>query len=328
MAYAAWTGWGMYVPERVLTNADLESMVDTSDEWIRTRTGIRERRIAGPGELSSTMGAAAAKQALERAGMQPDEVDLLVLGTSSPDRPMPATACLIQTLIGATRAAPFDVQAVCSGFVYAAVIATQFIRAGTSRTALVVGADVLTRYVNYKDRNTCILFGDGAGAVVLQATSEPAGILAFDLGAVAGTADLLQVPGSSHPLSADALPPETRYLSMEGREVFKYAVRAMGDSSSKVLDEAGLTVDDIDLLIPHQANLRMIEAVAKRLEMPMERAVINIDRYGNTSAATIPIAVCEADAAGRLHDGANVLMTACGGGLTWGSALVKWGCGR
>jgi 3-oxoacyl-[acyl-carrier-protein] synthase-3 len=241
---------------------------------------------------------------------------------------MPSTACIIQTLIGATRAAPFDVQAVCSGFVYSLVVGTQFVRSGASKTVLVVGTDMLTRYIDYTDRNTCILFGDGAGAVVLQATEQPAGVLAFDLGAVLGTADLLHVPSADrHPLVADGLPPETQYMRMEGKEVFKYAVRAMGDSSAKVLAEAGLGVDDVALLIPHQANLRMIDAVAKRLEMPMERAVINIDRYGNTSAATIPIALCEADAAGRLHDGDYLLMTACGGGLTWGSAVVKWGRG-
>ena len=329
MRYAAITGWGMYLPERVLTNADLEQMVDTSDEWIRTRTGIRERRIAGPDDRSSTMGAAAARQALDRAGIAPDAIDLLVVGTSTPDRPMPSTACIIQTQIGAARAAPFDVQAVCSGFVYALVVGTQFIRSGASKTALIVGTDMLTRYIDYTDRSTCILFGDGAGAVVLQASSEPAGVLAFALGAVAGTADLLYVPsGGTHPLAADALPPEEQYMKMEGKEVFKYAVRAMGDSSIQVLAEAGLRVEDLALLIPHQANLRMIEAVAKRLELPMERVIVNIDRYGNTSAATIPIAICETYDAGRLHDGDHFLMTACGGGLTWGSAVVKWGSGH
>jgi 3-oxoacyl-[acyl-carrier-protein] synthase-3 len=318
----------MYVPERVLTNANLEKMVDTSDEWIRARTGIRERHIAGPNDRSSTMGAAAARQALERAGVSPEQVDLIVVGTSTPDSPMPATACIIQTLIGATRAAPFDVQAVCSGFVYSLVIGTQFIRSGASKTVLVIGTDMLTRYIDYTDRNTCILFGDGAGAVVLQATEEEAGVLAFDMGAVLDTADLLHVPSAGkHPLAVDAIPPGTQYMKMEGKEVFKYAVRAMGDSSAKVLKDAGLTVDDVALLIPHQANLRMIDAVAKRLELPMERAVVNIDRYGNTSAATIPIAMYEASEAGRLHDGDRVLMTACGGGLTWGSALVKWGRG-
>lgn len=328
MAYGAITGWGMYVPERVLTNADLEKMVDTSDEWIRTRTGIRERHIAGPDDRSSTMGAAAARQALERAGVRPEDVDLIVVGTSSPDSPMPSTACIIQTLIGAKRAAPFDVQAVCSGFVYSLVVGTQFIRSGASKTVLVIGTDMLTRYIDYTDRNTCILFGDGAGAVVLQATEQEAGVLAFDMGAILNTAELLHVPAAGkHALVADAIPPDSQYMSMEGKEVFKYAVRAMGDSSLKVLAEAGLSVDQVDLLIPHQANLRMIDAVAKRLELPMERAVINIDRYGNTSAATIPIAICEADAAGRLHDGDYVLMTACGGGLTWGSVVVRWGRG-
>ncbi len=326
MAYAAITGWGMQVPERVLTNADLEKMVETSDEWIQTRTGIRERHIAGPGEFSSTLGAAAARQALERAGVTPAEVDLIVVGTSSPDQPLPSTAAIIQGALGATRAAPFDVNAACSGFVYALVVGTQFVRAGSSKTALVIGADVLTRFIDYKDRNTCILFGDGAGAVVLRASQQPAGVLAFDLGAVPNTADLLYVDRHGvNPMVADAIPPAGQYMKMEGREVFKYAVRAMGDSSVKVLEQAGLSVHDIDLLIPHQANLRMIEAVAKRLDLPMKKAVVNIDRYGNTSAGTIPIAICEAYDSGRLHDGDNVLLTACGGGLTWGSAVVKWG---
>jgi len=326
MAYAAITGWGMYVPERILTNADLEKMVDTSDEWIRTRTGIRERHIAGPADLSSTMGATAARQAIERAGIAPDDIDLIVCGTSSPDSPMPSTACLIQSHLDATRAAPFDVQAVCSGFVYSLVIGTQFILSGAAKTVVVVGTDMLTRYVDYTDRNTCILFGDGAGAVVLQASAQPSGVLAFQLGALPGTSEMLHVPGvNSHPLAADALPPDAQYMKMEGREVFKHAVRAMAESSAEVLAKTGLSVEDIALLIPHQANLRMIEAVAKRLDMPMERAIVNIDRYGNTSAATIPIAICEAFDAGRLHDGDNVLLTACGGGLTWGSAVVKWG---
>lgn len=326
MMYAAITGWGMYVPERVLTNADLERMVDTSDEWIVTRTGIRERRIAGPQELVSTMGTAAARQALAVAGVAPEAVDLVVCGTSSPDKPLPSTAAIIQADIGAAHAAPFDVNAACSGFVYALVIATQFIRSGAAKTAVVIGSDKLTKFMDYTDRNTCILFGDGAGAVVLQATEKPAGVITFDLGAIPGTAELLHVEGRvAEAIAVDAIPPAGQYMKMEGREVFKHAVRAMGDSSVKVVSEAHLDVGQIDLLIPHQANLRMIDAVAKRLELPMERAVINIDRYGNTSAATIPIAMCEAVQQGRLHDGDNVLLTACGGGLTWGSALLKWG---
>jgi 3-oxoacyl-[acyl-carrier-protein] synthase-3 len=330
MTYAAITGWGMYVPQRVLTNADLEKMVDTSDEWIVTRTGIRERRIAGPDELSSTMGTAAAAQALERAGVQPADVDLIVVATASPDKPMPSTAAIIQSALGASRAAPFDVNAACSGFVYALATGTQFVRSGAARTALVIGTDRLTKFIDYSDRNTCILFGDGAGAVVLQATAQPAGVLTFDLGALPGTEELLHVVdhSTSEVIAAEAIPPAGQYMKMEGREVFKYAVRAMGDSSAKVLADAGLSPHDVDLLVPHQANLRMIEAVAKRLELPMERAVVNIDRYGNTSAATIPIAMYEAVEQGRLHDGANVLITACGGGLTWGSALLKWGRGQ
>jgi len=325
MRYAAINGWGMYVPERVLTNADLEKMVDTSDEWIVTRTGIRERRIAGPDELSSTMGAAAARPAMERAGVSPSEVDLIVCGTSSPDKPLPSTAAIVQGLLGTKRAVPFDVNAACSGFVYALGVASQFVRSGVSRTAVVIGSDKLSKFMDYKDRNTCILFGDGAGAVVLQATDEPVGVLAFDLGAVPGTADLLYVDDESKAVAADAIPPAGQYMKMQGREVFKYAVRAMEESSLRVLETVGLGVGQVDLLVPHQANARMIEAVVQRLELSMERAVVNIDRYGNTSAATIPIALCEAEAQGRLHEGDNLLMTACGGGLTWGSALVRWG---
>jgi 3-oxoacyl-[acyl-carrier-protein] synthase III len=327
MTYAAITGWGMYVPSRVLSNTDLEKMVDTDDEWIRTRTGIRERRIAGPDETTSTMGTIAAQNAIRQAGIDPHDIDLLVVATSTPDQLMPSAACMIQTALDAPRAAPMDVNAACSGFVFALGVATQFVRSGTSRCALVVGVDALTRFLNYEDRNTCILFGDGAGAVVLQPSDTPSGLLSLDLGALPGTGQLLEIPGggSAHPATHATVDARLHCMTMQGREVFKLAVRAMGDSSVKVIADAGLQPDDIALLIPHQANLRIIEATAKRLDLSMERVYVNIDRYGNTSAATIPIAMCEAVAEGRLRSGDNTVITAFGGGLTWGSGVVRWG---
>jgi len=326
MPFAAVTGWGMCVPNRVLTNADLEQLVDTSDEWIVTRTGIRERRIAGPGDGSTSMGAAAARAALERAGLAANDVELLVVATTTPDQLMPSAACSIQTALGADRAGPMDLNAACSGFVYGLTVAAQCLRSGAFRNALVVGVDTLSRFIDYRDRNTCILFGDGAGAVVLQASELPGGLLTADLGAVPGTGALLEIPagGAAQPASAETVAAGLHYMTMQGREVFKLAVRAMGDSSAKVIAEAGLAVEDIALLIPHQANLRIIEATAKRLDLPMERVFVNIERYGNTSAATIPIAICEAWDAGRLKHGDLAVLTAFGGGLTWASAVVKF----
>lgn len=326
MKYAALTGWGMYVPERVLSNADLERLVDTSDEWIVQRTGIRERRIAGPGETSASMGVRAARQALERAGVDPGEIDILVVATSTPDQWMPSAACVVQTALGAVRAGPMDVNAACSGFAYGLAVGAQFVRSGASKTVLVVGTDTLSRFLNYQDRGTCILFGDGAGAVVLQATDEPTGVLSIDLGAIPGTGEMLEIPGggSAHPASPETLAQNLHYMTMQGREVFKYAVRAMGESTLKVIADAGLTPDQLDLLIPHQANIRIIDAMAKRLELPLDQVFVNIDRYGNTSAASIPIAMCEAQEAGRLKRGDHLAITAFGGGLTWGSALIRW----
>jgi 3-oxoacyl-[acyl-carrier-protein] synthase-3 len=310
----------------VLTNADLEKMVETNDEWIVSRTGIKERRIAGEGETTASMGAAAAREALERAGITAQDVDVLVVATSTPDQLMPSAACLVQTELGAMRAGPMDVNAACSGFVFGLAVGAQFIRGGAARTALVIGVDTLSRFLNYADRNTCILFGDGAGAVVLQATSEPTGVLSIDLGAIPGTGEMLEIPagGSARPATHDTITNNLHYMTMQGREVFKYAVRAMGDSSAKVIADAGLHPSDVALLIPHQANLRIIEATAKRLELPMDRVYVNIDRYGNTSAATIPIGICEAYAEGKLRPGDALVLTAFGGGLTWGSAVVKW----
>ncbi|GIV98329.1 MAG: 3-oxoacyl-[acyl-carrier-protein] synthase 3 [Herpetosiphonaceae bacterium] len=327
MRYAAITGWGMYVPQQILTNADLERMVDTSDEWIVTRTGIRERRIGAPHESTSTMGAEAARIAIKRAGISPLDIDLIIVATASPDKPIPSTACFLQSLLSASRAGAVDINAACSGFIYGLGMASSLIRCGAFNTVLLVGAEMLSRYVNWKDRNTCVLFGDAAGAVVLQPADSQTGVLTFDLGAIPETHDLLKVDagGSRCPASHETVERGEHYIRMEGKEVFKHAVRAMGDSSLKVLHEAGLTSDQIKLLIPHQANLRIIEATAKRVEMSMDRVFVNIDKYGNTSAATIPVALCEAYDQGLFSDGDYLLLTAFGGGLTWGSAVIRWG---
>lgn len=326
MPFAAVTGWGMSVPERVLSNADLERMVDTSDEKIVTLTGIRERRIAGPNDTTVSMATVAARQALEIAGVRAEDLDLIVFATTTPDKWMPSAACMLQTELNATRAGPMDVNAACSGFVYGVAVGAQFIRAGMSKHVLIVGADTLSRYIDYKDRNTCILFGDGAGAVVLQASDTPGGVLSIDLGALPGTGELLEIPagGVAHPATLETVTSGMHYVTMQGREVFKLAVRAMGDSSLKVIADAGLQPSDVALLIPHQANLRIIDATAKRLDLPMERVFVNIERYGNTSAATIPIAICEAFERGRLKRGDITVLTAFGGGLTWASAVVRF----
>jgi 3-oxoacyl-[acyl-carrier-protein] synthase-3 len=325
--YAAIAGWGKYLPQRVLTNADLERMVDTSDEWIRTRTGILERRIAGDGESSATMAVQAARQALERANLSPFALDLIIVATATPDYLFPATACLVQDALGAIHAGAFDMEAACSGFLYAVVVGTQFIRAGTCENVLVVASETLSRITNWKDRNTCVLFGDGAGAVVLRATRRERGLLASTLGAYGAGADLLILPagGSAHPPSLDTVNGNQHYIQMKGNEVFRFAVRMMGQASQEVLEKAGLTIDDVALFIPHQANLRIIQAVGERLGLPEERVYVNLPRYGNVSAATIPIALCEAAEEGRLKDGDIVLAAAFGAGLTWAAAAFSWG---
>lgn len=325
--YAAIVGWGMAVPERVVTNADIEHMVDTSDEWIRTRTGIRERRVAGSGESTSVLATEAARRALISAGLLPDAIDLIILATCTPDRPFPATACTVQANLGIANAGAFDVAAACSGFVYGLSVATSMIRGGMGRRVLFIAADIFTHYINWNDRNTCVLFGDGAGAVVLQATDEPFGMLSCRLGASGKDEDLMAVDagGTRLPASPVLLEQGRQYVYMQGREIFKLAVRGMGDSSVQAIQEAGLASQDIALVVPHQANLRIIEATAKRLDMPMSRVFVNLDRYGNTSAATIPIALVEAVGQGRIADGDHVLLTAFGGGLTWASAVVRWG---
>jgi len=324
--YARITGWGKYVPERVLTNFDLEKMVDTSDEWIRTRTGIRERRIAAPGETCSTMSLAAARQALAIARLSPADLDLIIVATSSPDYFVPAVASMVQDQLGAKKAAAFSLVAGCTGWVYALVTASQFLQTGAYRNALVLGTEHLSIGVDWTDRNTCILFGDGSGAVVLEASDQPTGLLAFELGSDGSDYDALILPGcaGANPASHEVINQRLHYLQMDGRRVFKFATRVMADSVTKVVTEAGLTPDDIDLVIPHQANDRIIEMARRKLRMPEEKMVINIDRYGNTSAASIPLALVEAVEEGRVKSGDHLVFVGFGAGLTWASAVFHW----
>jgi 3-oxoacyl-[acyl-carrier-protein] synthase-3 len=328
--YAAITGWGRGIPDRVLTNADLERMVSTSDEWILARTGIRERHVASPGESTSTFAIKAAREALAVAGREPGELDLIIAATCTPDYFLPSVACLTQAALGVTRIPAFDINAACSGFVYALATATQFIRTGVYRRILVIGAETLTRFTDYTDRRTCVLFGDGAGAVIIEASDQQRGLLSLTMGADGSGGDLLIIPGlgSKAPASPEVLERGDQYIKMEGAEVFKFAVRMMGDASIEAIARAGLHLRDIDMLVPHQANLRIIDATAKRLDMPKEKVWVNIDRYGNTSAATIPISLAEMHERGLLHDGQNLLLVAFGGGLTWAAAVVRWGGGR
>lgn len=326
MRYAAITGWGMSVPERVLTNADLEKMVDTSDEWIVSRTGIRERRVVGPNDSTTSLSVAAANQALERSGITAEDLDLIVVATCTPDQFLVSEACLVQAELGG-KAAAFDLGAACAGFVYALSTATQFIQAGLYNRVLVVGADTLTRFVDYSDRSTCILFGDGAGAVVLEACEEPLGTLSTVLGAHGEGYKHLYIPGwgAFVPESAGIFPEYRPFLQMNGREVFRFAVTAMGDAAVEAVERAGLAFGDIDMLIPHQANLRIIDAAARRLGLDMDKVWVNLDKYGNTSAASIPIALFEAEQAGKVKDGDNLVFVAFGGGLAWAASVVRWG---
>ncbi len=326
MRHAAITGWGMAVPERVLTNADLERMVDTSDEWIVSRTGIKERRVVGPNDSTTSLSVAAARQALDRAGVAADELDLIVVATCTPDQFLVSQACLVQAELGGSAGA-FDLGAACSGFVYALAVASQFVQTGCYDRVLVIGADTLTRFVDYTDRTTCILFGDGAGAVVLEATDEPRGLLSTVLGADGAGNKHLYIPGwgAFVPESAELFPEYRPYLQMNGQEVFRFAVRVMGDAAAEAVDRAGLSFGEVDMLIPHQANQRIIDAAARRLDLPREKVWVNLDRYGNTSAASIPIALCEAEAEGGLREGDNLVLVAFGGGLAWAAGVVRWG---
>jgi len=315
-------GTGRYLPEKVVTNADLEALVDTSDEWIRERTGIRERRVAAEGQTTGDLAEAAARIALSDAGVEPSEIDLLIVGTTTPDIVFPSTACLVQHRLGLGECGAFDVNAACSGFIYALSVATQFIEAGSARKVLVIGAETLTRMLDWSDRSTCVLFGDGAGAAVLTADSEP-GVMSTHIHANGGHADLLNVDvGVSRGFKAE--PRGGLAVHMKGNEVFKVAVNTLGRIVDETLAFNRLDKHDLDWLIPHQANLRIIKATAKKLDMPMDRVVVTVDRHGNTSAASVPMALDEAVRSGRIQRGDLMLLEAFGGGFTWGSALIRY----
>jgi 3-oxoacyl-[acyl-carrier-protein] synthase-3 len=320
------TGTGSYVPEKILSNADLEHMVETSDEWIRTRTGIRERRIAAPEQTTSDMAAEAAKAALENAGVPASEVDLIIVATVTPDMFFPSTACFVQTKIGATRAVCFDVSAACAGFLYAVEVARQFVAAGTAATALVIGAEKLSTIVDWRDRNTCVLFGDGAGAAILQHRPGARGILATHMGSDGSYADILQIPGGGcrYPVTAENAHERLNSIKMNGKETYKQAVTAMLSSAHAVLEKSGLRAEDLACVIPHQANARIIEAIADRMGLSLEKFMINLDRFGNTSAAAVAIALDEAHRTGRMRRGEHVLLVVFGGGLTWAGSVVEW----
>lgn len=319
-------GWGKYVPPRVLTNDDLTRMVDTSDDWIRARTGIAERHIADDGETTASMAIKAAQQALEVANLKPSQLDMIIVATTTPDYFFPATACLVQDALGAAYAAAFDLSAGCSGFVYGLDVATNIISSGAYRNVLLIGAETFSRITDWSDRDTCVLFGDGAGALVLQANGADGGVLSSFLGADGSGGDLLCIPagGSREPASHRTVAEGLHYLTMRGREVFRFAVRAMPSATRQVLEQAGLTTADLTLVIPHQANQRILESSAKALGLPPEMVFSNLERYGNTSAASIPIALCEAVEQGRIQQDDLIVCVGFGAGLTWGATAIRW----
>ena len=319
------TGIGAYAPERVVTNNDLAQMMETSDEWIVERTGIHERRIAADDQALSDLALPASRQALEQAHADPSTVDLVIVATVTPDMAFPSAGAIIADELGAPDAAAYDLSAGCTGFMYAVAQGYGMVAAGLARRALVIGGDVLSRILDWSDRSTAVLFGDGAGAVVIERVSE-GGFLGFELGADGSGGSQLFVPagGSREPASADTVAERRHYVQMNGREVFKFATRVLVSSAENVLAECGKTVDDVDVYIPHQANVRIIDHAAEKLGIPKEKIVVNVDRYGNTSSGSIPLALADAQADGRLQDGALVLMTGMGAGLTWGSGLIEW----
>jgi 3-oxoacyl-[acyl-carrier-protein] synthase-3 len=324
--YAHITGWGMAVPDKILTNDDLTKMVNTSDQWIVSRTGIRERRIAGSDQTTASLASKASLRALQVANLHPGDLDMIIVSTSTPEHIFPATACLVQDQIGASNAGAFDLLAACTGFIYALNLGAQAIKSNGANNILIVGSETLSRLVNWKDRNTCILFGDGAGAFVLQASEEPGGVLSAVLRSDGSGGDLLSLPGggSRHPASMQTLYDGLHYIQMDGRAVFRFATRVMVEATQQAIQAVHLTMEDIQLLIPHQANQRIIAAAARGLNFPMEKVMVNLDRYGNTSTASIPIATVEAFEQGRLKPGDKTVMVAFGSGLTWGAALVQW----
>jgi len=320
------TGIGRYLPRRVMTNHEIEKMVDTSDEWIVTRTGIKERRIAAPEEASSDLAYAASQEALANAGVTPEQLDLIIVGTATPDMLFPATACILQDRLGAKQAGAFDLSAACSSWVYAVAVAHGYIASGLAKTVLVAGAETLSKFTNWKDRNTCVLFGDSAGAVVMQACEPGSGFLSFYLGADGAGGPLIALPagGSRIPASFESIERNQHFLQMNGREVYKFAVRCIPKAIEEAVQRAHMTIDDVDLFIPHQANIRIIDAAAGRLGQPREKFFINVERYGNTSAASVPVALYEAVHSGRVKVGDTVVLVAFGGGLTWGSCALRW----
>ncbi len=322
---AAIVGTGSYAPERVLSNADLERLVNTSEQWIIERTGIRERRIAADDEATSDMAAKAAQRACANAKIDPSELDLIIVCTVTPDQIIPSTASFVQARIGATSAAAFDLQAACAGFVYGLSVAASMISTGMHRRVLIIGADTLTRYVDYTDRKTCILFGDGAGAVVLAPCDDDRGVMHYRLHADGEHSQVIRIPagGSRLPVSVETMAGRQHYIQVEGRRVFKFATNAFVDLTRDAMKACGLTVDDVAMIVPHQVNARIIEAAMKRLEFPREKCVVNIDRYGNTSAASIPIALDEACREKRIGRGDIIIVMGFGAGLTWGAAVLK-----
>ena len=326
MPYAHITGWGMAVPDTVLTNDDLAKVIDTNDQWIRDHTGIRERRIARENDFPSTLAVEASIKALKVANLKPTDIDLIICSTSSPEYIFPATACLIQDQLGASKAGAFDLLAACSGFIYATNMAAQSIRSGSIKNALVIGSETLSRFVDWQDRNTCILFGDGAGAFVLQASSQPGGVLSAVMHSDGSGGDALSLPGggSRIPATETTVHEGKHYIHMDGKAVFRFATRVMGHAAKEALELAGLTTEDVQWIIPHQANYRIIETAAKFLKMPLDRFVINVDRYGNTSTASIPIATVEALEKGLIKNGDKVVFVGFGAGLTWGALVADW----
>ena len=318
-------GLGSYVPKKVLTNKELEGMVETSDEWITTRTGIKERRIAAPAESTSTLAFNAAKEACKNAKVKPEDIELIIVATVTPDMPFPSTACFVQEMLGAKSAACFDVGAACAGFVYALVTAQQLLAGGIYKNALVIGAEKLTSVTDWTDRNTCVLFGDGAGAAVLTPVAN-GGILSSYLGSDGSLADLIMIPagGSRTPASKETVANKMHFIKMRGSEVFKMAVRIMADAACRVLKLCDLKVEDIDCFIPHQANMRILDAVARKMRLPLEKIYFNVANYGNMSAASTPVALAEAYNSGRIKGGDIVVLDAFGAGLVWGSCVIQW----
>ncbi|MFA5039890.1 MAG: beta-ketoacyl-ACP synthase III [Candidatus Omnitrophota bacterium] len=318
-------GLGYYVPRKVLTNKDLEGMVETSDEWITTRTGIKERRIAAASEFTSTLAFNAAQNALKDAGLKPEDIDLIIVATVTPDMPFPATACLLQDMLGAVNAACFDISAACAGFVYGLVMAQQFLKTGVYKNALVIGAEKLSSVTDWEDRNTCVLFGDGAGAAVL-APVESGGIMASYLGSNGSMSELLMIPagGSRKPANRQTVDERQHYIKMRGNEVFKLAVKIMSDAACRALKNCKLKVEDIDCFIPHQANKRILDAVARKMKLPSEKIFFNVAKYGNMSSAATAVALCEAYQSGRIKGGDIVVLDAFGAGLVWGAVVIEW----